>query len=113
MRRLRKKNGFLSLSLGVFSVFYVIIRFLFLFLFFPMILKLQYFPVVLLFMLYKTVLTFESGKEILLILSRGTVYYSVHWSLTLCSYKGAALYSETVLQNGNAIFLFVDRPNTG
>ena len=57
-----------------------------------------------LIMLYKMVLTFESGKEILTILSRGTVYYSVHWSLTLCSYKGAALYSETVLQNGNAIF---------
>ena len=87
MRRLRKKNGFLSLSLGVFSVFYVIIRFLFLFLFFPMILKLQYFPVVLLFMLYKTVLTFESVDEILkcdhsnqsyqAVLSYGTVYYAV------------------------------------
>lgn len=65
MRRLRKKNGFLSLSLGVFGVFYVIISFLFLFLFFPMILKLQYFPVVLFFMLYKTVLTFESVDDIL------------------------------------------------
>ena len=87
MRRLRKKNGFLSLSLGVFSVFYVIISFLFLFLFFPMILKLQYFPVVLFFMLYKTVLTFESVDEILkcdhssesyqAVLSYGTVYYAV------------------------------------
>ena len=62
-------------------------------------------------MLSKMVL--ESVEEILTILSRGTVYNSVRWSLTLCSYKGAALYSETVLQNGNAIFLFVDRPNTG
>ena len=65
----------------------------------------QFFPSMAeLIMLYKMVLTFESGKEILTILSRGTVYYSVHWSLTLCSYKGAALYSETVLQNGKAIF---------
>ena len=74
----------------------------------------QFFPSMAeLIMLYKTVLTFEPVEEILTILSHGTVYYSVRWSLTLCSYKGAALYSETVLHNGNAIFLFVDRPNTG
>ena len=50
-------------------------------------------------MLSRMVLTFESEEEILTILSRGTVYYSVHRSLTLRSYKGAALYSETVLHN--------------
>ena len=75
----------------------------------------QFFPSMAeLIMLYKMVLTFESGKEILTILSRGTVYYSVHWSLTLCSYKGAALYIQRQFcRMEMQYFLFVDRPNTG
>ena len=67
----------------------------------------QFFPSMAeLIMLYKMVLTFESVEEILTILSRGTVYYSVR-------IKELLYFQRQFCRMEMQYFLFVDRPNTG